>query len=81
MIDVAQATLDTQQVSTGQYEYVQGSAESMPFLKDGSVDLVIAGACLRQEKFDFWLTGFMRSQLRHVIGLIGTKYGPSSQEC
>ncbi|KAG2360584.1 hypothetical protein BDR07DRAFT_1412048 [Suillus spraguei] len=29
-------------VSTGQYEYVQASAESPPFLEDSSMDLVIA---------------------------------------
>lgn len=47
MIEVAQDTLKKQPVSTGQYEYVQASAESLPFLEDGSVDLVIAGACVR----------------------------------
>lgn len=48
MIEVAQDTLKKQPVSTGQYEYVQASAESLPFLEDGSVDLVIAGACVRR---------------------------------
>jgi len=46
MIEVAQATLKTQPVSTGQYEYVEASAESLPFLADGSVDLITAAqAC------------------------------------
>jgi ubiquinone/menaquinone biosynthesis C-methylase UbiE len=48
MIQVAQDTLKAQPVSTGQYEYVEASAESLPFLADGSVDLVTAGACVRQ---------------------------------
>lgn len=42
MIEVAQGTLEKEPVSTGQYEYVQASAESLPFLEDSSVDLVIA---------------------------------------
>ncbi|OJA20052.1 hypothetical protein AZE42_13044 [Rhizopogon vesiculosus] len=46
MIEVAQATLKAQPVSTGQNDYVQASAENLPFLEDGSVDLVIAAqAC------------------------------------
>ncbi|KAG2360592.1 hypothetical protein BDR07DRAFT_1412067 [Suillus spraguei] len=46
MIEVAQETLKKMPVSTGQYEYVQASAESLPCLEDSSVDPVIAGACL-----------------------------------
>ncbi|KAG2346405.1 hypothetical protein BDR05DRAFT_782459 [Suillus weaverae] len=41
MIEVAQSTLKNKSTSTGQYEYVQASAESLPFL-DSSVDLVIS---------------------------------------
>ncbi|KAG1779968.1 S-adenosyl-L-methionine-dependent methyltransferase [Suillus placidus] len=45
MIEVAQSTLKNKSTSTGQYEFVQASAESLPFL-DSSVDLVIsAQAC------------------------------------
>jgi len=40
MIQVAQATLKAQQVSTGQYEYVEASAESLPFLEDSWLLLV-----------------------------------------
>ncbi|KAG2072128.1 hypothetical protein BDR04DRAFT_1117177 [Suillus decipiens] len=43
MIKVAQETLEKIPLSTGQYEYVQTSTESLPFLEDSSVDLVIAG--------------------------------------
>ncbi|KAG2065614.1 hypothetical protein BDR04DRAFT_1130337 [Suillus decipiens] len=42
MVAVAQETLKKMPVSTGQYEYVQASAESLPFLKDSNVVLVIA---------------------------------------
>ncbi|KAG2351697.1 hypothetical protein BDR07DRAFT_1442456 [Suillus spraguei] len=42
MIEVAQETLKKMPVSTGQYEYVQASAESLPCLEDSSVDPVIA---------------------------------------
>jgi ubiquinone/menaquinone biosynthesis C-methylase UbiE len=52
MIEVAQDTLKKTPVSTGQYEYIQGSAESLPFLEDSSVDLIIAGACVKQYKLD-----------------------------
>ncbi|KAG2346401.1 hypothetical protein BDR05DRAFT_997390 [Suillus weaverae] len=46
MIEVAQSNLKNKSTSTGQYEYVQASAESLPFLEDSSVDLVIsAQAC------------------------------------
>jgi len=61
MIQVAQATLKAQQVSTGQYEYVEASAESLPFLEDSSVDLVVAGACVRQEKLVILFMSLMRS--------------------
>jgi ubiquinone/menaquinone biosynthesis C-methylase UbiE len=50
MIEVAQGILEKKLLSTGQFEYVHGSAESLSFLEDSSVDLVISGACVRQEK-------------------------------
>ncbi|KAG2095892.1 S-adenosyl-L-methionine-dependent methyltransferase [Suillus discolor] len=46
MIEVAQGTLKSTPESTGQYEYIQASAENLTFLEDSSVDLVIsAQAC------------------------------------
>ncbi|KAG1853334.1 S-adenosyl-L-methionine-dependent methyltransferase [Suillus tomentosus] len=46
MIEVAQGTLKNTPTSTGQYEYIQASAENLTFLEDSSVDLVIsAQAC------------------------------------
>lgn len=46
MIKVAQGTLKSTPESTGQYEYIQASAENLTFLEDSSVDLVIsAQAC------------------------------------
>ncbi|KAG1796064.1 S-adenosyl-L-methionine-dependent methyltransferase [Suillus plorans] len=46
MIEVAQGTLKNTPESTGQYEYIQASAENLTFLEDSSVDLVIsAQAC------------------------------------
>ncbi|KAG1798189.1 S-adenosyl-L-methionine-dependent methyltransferase [Suillus plorans] len=46
MIEVAQGTLQKTPECTGQYEYIQASAESLTFLEDSSVDLVIsAEAC------------------------------------
>ena len=61
MIEVAQASLKAQTVNTGQCEYIQASAESLPFLEDGSVDLVIAGECLGHETFDCSFAMSMRS--------------------
>ncbi|KAG2364205.1 hypothetical protein BDR07DRAFT_1608349 [Suillus spraguei] len=40
VIAVPQSTLEKTPVSTGQYEYVQASAESLPLLEDSSVYLV-----------------------------------------
>ncbi|KAG1899976.1 S-adenosyl-L-methionine-dependent methyltransferase [Suillus fuscotomentosus] len=46
MIKVAQGTLKNTPTRTGQYEYIQASAENLTFLEDSSVDLVIsAQAC------------------------------------
>ncbi|KAG1817456.1 S-adenosyl-L-methionine-dependent methyltransferase [Suillus variegatus] len=46
MIEVARGTLQKTPERTGQYEYIQASAESLTFLEDSSVDLVIsAEAC------------------------------------
>ncbi|KAG1796066.1 S-adenosyl-L-methionine-dependent methyltransferase [Suillus plorans] len=46
MIEVAQGILKSIPESTGQYEYIQASAESLTFLENSSVDLVIAAqAC------------------------------------
>ncbi|KAG2160194.1 S-adenosyl-L-methionine-dependent methyltransferase [Suillus bovinus] len=46
MIEIAQSTLKNTPANTGQYEYTQASAESLTFLEDSSVDLVIsAQAC------------------------------------
>ncbi|KAH7929141.1 S-adenosyl-L-methionine-dependent methyltransferase [Leucogyrophana mollusca] len=42
MVVGARQTLEAQSVSTGQYDFVQSSAENLSFLEDGSVDLVIA---------------------------------------
>lgn len=33
----------TNSVNVNQFEYVQSSAEDLPFLEDGSVDLVVSG--------------------------------------
>ena len=35
----------TNSVNPNQFEYLQSSAESLPFLEDGSVDLVVSGEC------------------------------------
>ncbi|KAG2046200.1 FMN-linked oxidoreductase [Suillus hirtellus] len=43
MIKVAQGTFKNTPTSTGQYEYIQASAENLTFLEDSSVDLVISG--------------------------------------
>ncbi|KAG1870824.1 S-adenosyl-L-methionine-dependent methyltransferase [Suillus subluteus] len=46
MTEVAQGILEKNPMSTGQFEYVHGSADNLPFLDDGSVDLVISSqAC------------------------------------
>ncbi|KAG2034793.1 S-adenosyl-L-methionine-dependent methyltransferase [Suillus americanus] len=42
MTEVAQGILEKSPMSTGQFEYVRGSADNLPFLDDGSVDLVIS---------------------------------------
>ena len=35
--------LSTNSVNVNQFEYLQSSAESLPFLEDESVDLVVSG--------------------------------------
>lgn len=52
MIVVARENLEKMPISTGQYKYIQASAESLQFLEDSSVVLVIAGVCVRQDKLD-----------------------------